>query len=745
MKKRLLLCLLLYIVLAGAGKELSAQTALQNKPAMNALRIEKSFELTGKLDNPAWQNASPIEISYEVMPGENIKAPLRTIVKALYDDKYLYFGFQCFDTNPKLIRANISDRDKIFQDDFVGIMLDPFNDYHRAYELMVNPYGIKADLMRTGNNEDESFDMIWYSAASINETGWTAEMAIPFSSINFPNKDVSDWTLIVMRILPRTSRSQLSWTQYDRNNPSLLAQGGILSGLKNIKSGGSIELLPYLMGQKSGYLNDHSNPGSGIKYDPIIGRFGGGIKYSPGAALTIEAVLNPDFSQIESDADQISVNTTFALQYDEKRPFFLNGRELLQSPVYYSRSINDPLWAGRAMGKTGGLSYLFMSAYDRNTVFVVPGEEQSSTIPTHFKSLVNIGRLRYELGNERYVGTYLLSRNLDGGHNYNIGVDWSYRFWENWDFRGELHLSQTQELNDLSIFDDDRKFGNTKYNAAFNGEDYSGTAVDLQLRHNGRVYSFGFEYTDIAPSFQSYNGLITSTGYRNISMWHNAQLYPSNSFVDRVDFSLNSNLKFNYETAKKEQTLIPGIYFELKGQINFSINYLLVNDELFYNKHLTGVNRLQFNLNARPMNEVALYLNGQVGNFILRSSNPTVGMGHNMSVTLQLKPTSKIDFSLSYVRAHLENKDIDEIFFDGNIYRAVGIYQFSPEFFIRTILQYNSFNSSFQLYPLFSYKMNAFTTFFAGVTSNYYNYEGEFGFRNTDQQYFVKVQYLLGI
>jgi hypothetical protein len=145
------------------------------------------------------------------------------------------------------------------------------------------------------------------------------------------------------------------------------------------------------------------------------------------------------------------------------------------------------------------------------------------------------------------------------------------------------------------------------------------------------------------------------------------------------------------------------------------------------------------------MKQLSLYLNGQIGNFIYRTSNPVVGYGHNISGTMQVNPTSQLSVSLSYTRAQLINKSTDESYYNGDIYRGVAVYQFTPELFFRTIAQYNSFDKSFQLYPLLSYKMSAFTTFFIGATSNYLNYEGEFGVRNTDQQYFVKLQYLIGI
>ena len=511
----------------------NGQNTPQSKAVLNAFRIDKPIELTGKLDNLAWANAEPVEINYEISPGDNTPAVQKTKVRVLFDDKNIYFGFQCFDTNPSQIRANISDRDNLFDDDYVIVLLDTYGDYQRTYELAVNPFGIKGDLMRTGDNEDSNFDMIWHTAAARNEAGWTAEMAIPFSSLNFPSKEEQNWTLAIFRVLPRASKIQISWTKVDRNIPALMPQAGVIKGLKNISSGGQIELLPYFMGQKNGSLSDRNNPNSGIKYDPILGRYGGGIKYTPSANMTIEAVINPDFSQIESDAEQISVNTTFALDYEEKRPFFIMGRDLLPNEHYYSRSINDPLYAGRITGRIGALTYLYMNAYDRNTVFVIPGEDMSNTVPTSLKSMANIGRVRYDFGDEKYIGGMIFARNMDGGHNYVAGIDWKYKFWENWYIDGGVMLSQTKELNDPAVFSSNRMFGNSGYTAGFDGEDYTGTGLQISLSHSNRAYNFNLGYNDHSPTYQTYNGLFTSTGNRQVSLNQGYVLYPEGSFVDR--------------------------------------------------------------------------------------------------------------------------------------------------------------------------------------------------------------------
>ncbi len=745
MNYKYLLCFMVFSTLGFLGASVGQTNNNNEKLTIQVIKLDRPIELTGKLDDPNWSKAEPVELNYEVTPGDNTTAPQKTLVRALYDDKFIYFGFKCFDTNPEQIRANISDRDKMYQDDWVFVAIDTYGDYQRSYELCVNPYGIQGDLLATINGEDSSIDWIWHAAAATNENGWTAEMAIPFSSLNFPDAEEQHWRINILRTIPRISRTQISWVRLDRNIPGIMTQAGFLTGLKNIKSGNSLELLPYTIGQKTGKLSDMENPNSGFKYDPYKGRIGGGIKYSPGPNFSLDAVINPDFSQVESDAAQISVNTTFALQYNEKRPFFLIGRELLQTSMYYSRSINDPLGAARIIGQSGSLSYLYMGAYDRNTVFVVPGEERSNTVPTTLKSFANIGRLRYDLGDESYIGGMLMTRDFSGGNNHIAGIDWNYKFWSNWYFSGEGFLSRTKELNDTTLLNSGRLFGNTGYNAAFNAERYSGNGVNLSLSHSERAYNFGFTVNNYSPTYQAYNGSFNQNGIRQFFMRHEYDYYPTNSFIDFGAVGFHSFMRYDFSGIKKEQVVQPYLSLTLKGQTNIYIQHLTVNDESFRGIWFKKINRISYSINSRPMNVITLSTYGQIGRFIYRTSLPTMGTGHKLGASITLKPTSRLNISLSYDRARLSSLETSELFYDGNIYRAVAIYQFSYEIFFRTIFQYDSFAKAFQLYPLFSYKLNAFTTFYAGATTDYLNYGGDIGTVNTGQQYFMKLQYLLSI
>lgn len=708
---------------------------------IQAVPIDRSIQLTGRLDDPMWQKGKPVSLDYEFEPGDNTPAPQKTSVRALYNQELVYLGFQCYDSRPGEIRANLSERDKIFQDDYVMVTIDTYGDFQRAYEFALNPYGIQADQMITLNNEDPDFDMIWYSAAAKNDSGWTAEMAIPFKSLRFPNRDEQVWRIHLVRNYPRASQTKMSWMPIDRANPSFLIQAGHMQGLTSIATSRSFEFLPYAMGQQSEALRDAGRAPSGWRREQMQSRFGFGLQYAPRPNLAVDAVYNPDFSQIESDADQISVNTTFALDYPEKRPFFLIGQELLQTPMYYSRSINNPLFAGRVIGKSGSLSYLYMGAQDRNTSFIIPGEESSDTVPSDVVSIAQIGRLRYDFGNENYLGGMLFSRNFSNAHNLLLGVDWNYKI-RKWYFSGETFLTHTKELNDTTLFQSSRPFGRSGFDAGLNGETYYGNGLHAVLSYNSRSYNFGVVYNDFSPTYQTYNGMFPSVDYRQCYMEHIYKIYHKNSFIDRTQLYAAANLQFNHRNVHKEQFIQPGFSLILKGQTTIDLSYLMFYDERFAGLMFKDIDKVLFSVISRPSNSVSVSIEGKAGNFVYRSTSPEMGNGYLVDATISLKPTTKLNGSFSYSTAYLADMDSDALFYQGHILRAVLLYQFSSRSMFRTILQYNSFDQTYNVYPLFSYKLHAFTTFYAGVTNNFYNFGDPFGTRTTDRHYFVKMQYL---
>jgi hypothetical protein len=729
------------------GRSRAEDPADSIKPTITATKISGEIRLSGKLDDPQWVSARPVELNYEVTPGENTPASQQTTVRILYNDQRIYFGFDCKDTDPSEIRAHVTDRDKAFDDDWVMVLLDTYGDYQRSYELVVNPYGIQGDLLRTGNNEDVSFDAVWESAAAIYAAGWTAEISIPFKSMRFPSKPEQRWVVEFLRNYPRASRVQISWVKVDRNNPCLPCQVGTIEGIKDVQAAASsVDLLPYVLGQQSGSLDDQSNPESKFENGKVAGRVGGGLRYAPTPDFAVEGVINPDFSQVESDATQISVNSNFALFYPEKRPFFLLGADMFQNQTqtFYSRTINNPLGAARVIGKSGSLSFAYLAASDRNTPFIVPGEETSDYIATDLKSVSNIARVRYDFGKENYLGGTVNTRNTGSiAYNYLWGVDWNYKFWENYYFSGEVFYASTREVNDTSYLSDSRAFGTTGHDATFNGEKFDGTSTNMTFQKSARDYSFSLQYLDRGPTFQAQDGFVPNNNLRTGIFQQQYTFYPNSSLIDQWSLSLNTGLHFNYDGVRKEKWALPNLYAQFKGQTSINILYFAVNDELYHSVQFDRINRGEVTVNSRPASFLTLSLDGSFGRFIKRTDPVDMGRGHNISLSALVRLTSQLEIDLSYTRARLSSLATGELFYDGYIARSTGIFQFTKEIFLRVIGQYDEFNKKIDVYPLISYKLNPYTIFYTGSTYSLSDFGEPYGVRTMIYQYFIKLQYLI--
>ncbi|MGA7159911.1 MAG: sugar-binding protein [Bacteroidota bacterium] len=715
----------------------------QKSFSVSAVKIQNDITLTGKLSDPLWRSAPTVECPFEVQPGENTPANQRTFVKILYNSRFIYFGFVCRDNAPSAIRAHISDRDNIFGDDFVFVAIDTYEDNQRAYEFVANPYGIQGDLMRTGNNEDASWDAVWYSKGTVNDTGYVVEIAVPFKSIHFPSNKLQNWTVALIRNFPRASRQQFSWTPFDRNDPCSICQGGTLRGLRDLQATGTLELLPYVMGFQSGNLTDASDPTSQFSNGKVDGRVGGGVKFSPNPSLFAEAVINPDFSQVESDATQISVNSSYAIYYPEKRPFFLDGADIFNTQLtdFYSRMINDPIAAAKLVEKSDGLTIAYLTASDRNSPFTIAEEEGSESAETSLQSYSNILRAKYDFGTQSFLGALGTTKNFTDAHNYTGGIDWNLYLTSNYSIRGQLLASNTKEINDTTIFADNSFFGSTKYTPGFDGQTYNGTALYSQFRRDARDYSFYLTYQDISPTFQSESGFITENDLRILDLQNYYNFYPVHSLIDQGQLWMENNLQFDYINSRKQDWTVAGIYLQLKSQTNINLLYVPYNEELYHGVRFNRINRGELQVNSSPATYISVSTDVTLGRFIDRDL-ALLGYGHNISVSTTLKPTSQLELDLSYSRSRLSDVSTHQLFYDGYISRLTGIYQFSSDVFFRLIGQYDEFTRGVEIDPLLSYKLNPFTICYAGSTHNLTDFDNPYGFEQTERQFFIKLQYL---
>ncbi|MXV97084.1 MAG: carbohydrate binding family 9 domain-containing protein, partial [Gemmatimonadetes bacterium] len=311
------------------------------------------IDIDGRLDDPAWSEAALLTGFSQFDPSEGIPGTQETEVLLLISEDAVYFGVRAFDDNPGGIRATLGERDTFYRtDDYIQFVLDTFNDQRQAYSIVVNPYGVQQDGLwiegrvgRFGRNFgppiDWNPDFVWDSEGRVEDWGYALEVKIPFKSIRFPESADQEWGLHVFRKIQRAGFDE-SWAPVTKDVANRLTLSGSLSGLRDLERGLFLELNPVLTGTRQGTYDAGA---SAFTREPVSGEFGFNAKYGLTSNLTLDGTYNPDFSQVEADAGQIAVNERFALFYEEKRPFFLEGTEIFTMPknLVYTRSIINPV------------------------------------------------------------------------------------------------------------------------------------------------------------------------------------------------------------------------------------------------------------------------------------------------------------------------------------------------------------------------------------------------------------------
>ncbi|MFC1724593.1 DUF5916 domain-containing protein [candidate division KSB1 bacterium] len=732
MKINLAFKFLLFVLLFSAANAHSQQSALENfdpdKSVINIIKTEENIRIDGVLNENIWQKAQKVELNYEFNPGNNVKPKVKTEVYFVYDESNLYMGFICHETDIKQLRANLTERDRMFQDDFMGIILDTYNDLKKAYEIFINPFGVQGDVIWTPSNEDDSYDMIYYSAANILADRWVGEMKIPFKSLSFPQTDIQEWRILVYRNRPRSSREQIAWTPIDRNNPALLAQAGWLKGIRGVERGRFLNLLPYTVASNYGAKEDFEVPDSEFRTGKIKSDIGMGIKYGLTSNLNLDFVYNPDFSQVESDATQIDVNTTNALFYPERRPFFQEGSEtfntLLHNDLVYTRTINNPSFAAKLTGKVGKVKLGFISSYDRN-------------------ALSNILRLKYDLGGESYIGTFITNREEEDGYNRVASLDGSIQFSENyyWDF--QLSGSKTREPDSPEIYEDNTVFSKNGRTATFDGEKFSGMSFFTALRKKSEYLNASMLYIDYSPSFRAANGYVASNNYRYYEIDFNFMSYPNGKLVDYYNISPEFAQEYNHQNQLKNQRFENTFYIIMKKQTEFVCLYEYenkrFNDIMFKNLYTAS-----FSLSSQPSKYINCGLDYNFGRDIYRTSEePRKAFSKSISSFIDWKPLSNVSIGAEYHKYKLDELNNAGNIFNGYTIRGNFNYQYNRNLYFRLISQYNSFSKDYELDPLIRYKLNPFTIFYIGSTYDFKSFDGSNGLTKMQRQYFMKFQYLI--
>jgi len=727
-----------------AGFILQAETMdILKNPVLEINRIQNAIIIDGDLTYLEWGQAVGTDYFVEIEPGENIRPQEKTEVKVAYDDQNLYVAFWAF-ADPKDIRASFQQRDRAWEDDFVAIFLDTYGDANTGTMIGSNPYGIQMDAKNNGGGEDDpTFDLVYESKGIITDKGYQVEMAIPFSSLSFPDNNVQEWKVGFYRSLPREKRSQIVWGGFDRSNPCFLCQMGTLKGIMGITQKGSFEFLPAIVGSQVSELDQNNK----LQKGTALGEASLGIKYSFSSDQVAEITINPDYSQVEADEEQVDVNTTFALFFPEKRPFFNAGNDLIDTwiNVIYTRSINNPIASGRMINRGQKNSWYLLSAMDEDSPYIIPGEEQSFSL-SGGQSISNIFRFRRTLDEASFfgiLGTY--RRMVEGeGSGSVVGFDTRYKFNKTYQVEFQTLFSHTQEPNDSllvnnTIFGDDNTF-------TFDGESFSGNAVELEFRRETEHWGLETGYDHRTPTFRADNGFISNNNQRRVylqSYW----VYTPDKMISKVVGGFHSGIEYNFDGEKKSRYTSFFGNVVLPHQTRLNINISVKPFSRFKDVDLENLWDLSVNINSHFIKSLAIGGNFSRGvNTVTFLDVPEKGNSTSFSLWTRLKLSDRIQVAGIYENHQMTTLDKKEEYYSGYLTGIRMNYQYNQALSVRLLGQYNDFSRTFQLQPLLSYQPSPFTIFYFGSTSNQsannLSINSMQGGQLQDRQLFLKFQYL---
>ena len=308
-----------------------------------AIRVDAPPDLDGRLDEPLWSSVVRMGSFGQLRPSPGLPASERTEVQVAYDDEALYVGVRNYDLHPDSIVARLARRDEPAHSEWFTVLVDSYHDRRTAFAFAINPAGVKRDFTIVEDaREDDSWDAVWDAAARVDAAGWTAELRIPLSQLRFKgSRDALTWGINFSRLIAR--RDELSyWSPIVPEIAGVVSQFGELRGLRRLGSPRGLEVQPYSVVSAT---RSPAEPGNPLYRSTAVSTsLGADLKYGIGSGLTLSATFNPDFGQVEADPSEVNL-TAVESQFSERRPFFLEGTDILdvRNPqLFYSRRIGAP-------------------------------------------------------------------------------------------------------------------------------------------------------------------------------------------------------------------------------------------------------------------------------------------------------------------------------------------------------------------------------------------------------------------
>jgi hypothetical protein len=669
----------------------------QSRPTFDAHRVAEPPRIDGFLGETEWGDPIPADDWQSYNPLHGDRVPQQTTVWVSYDADALYFAFKADDPEPGGIKTSITRRDNIWQDDWIGLSLDALGTGQLSYHMLVNPSGVQLDMLNSvAGGEDTAPDWIWDSAGRITDTGYVVEIRLPLQSIRF-------------RGGPDTRMGILFWRRVSRLGVSVawppLAPGVWVferhAGLRfaQLQPRPPRELLPSVT---YGRTETRDTPNRWTATDKGDVGFSGKLGLS--STITLDATLNPDFSQVESDAFQVEVNQRFPIFFGEKRPFFMegagifalagsgNGDNSLRTAVH-TRRIVDPIFGAKLTGSAGRFTFGTLSAVDQAVPANIQDPEAEGT------RTFNIGRAQYSLKPGSYAGAIAADMTADDEYNRVVGADLRWR------------LSDTQRFDAFALATRSRR----------PGADEPTAGVGAQITYNYSTQTWvaigSAEHYDpqfrMETAFLNRIGITAGWGFLERSFYPNKDRYPWIRRIAAFTFTQGGRDRV---AGGNDYLAVPGVRF------NFTRQGFLRLDRSFGFEHWRG-ERFERG-RVRGFGNVQLYrwlfLDGNIsrGRAVFYDPvDPFQGRSLSASGSLRLQPNGRFQQSIGYNRVAFDREATGERVFTVNIVNARTTYQFTRAFSLRAIAQYDNSRHRILADFLSSFEPRPGTVVYAGYGS----------------------------
>ncbi len=768
---------LLSVLLAGATAETKSNLAA-TAPILTVPRVVEAPILEDFVDmkpSLAWEGRlAKVEGFIQRLPHDGAPTSQRTEAYVGYDHENFYCIFVAFDSEPGKVRAHKTPRDNLYGDERLDLFLDTYHDFRRAFVFTVNPLGYQMDGLWTEgmrSQYDRSFDTVWQSRGLLTDRGYVVWIAVPFKSLRFPDTPLQTWGIVLIRWIPRVNESA-TWPRVSTRIEGRLNQGATLEGLADISTGRNVQSIPHASMRSFKALDqrDPANPqftSKGAKPEAGLD-----AKFVVNENLAFDATVNPEFSQVESDEPQVTINRRFEAFFPEKRPFFLENPNYFDTPInlVFTRRIIDPQFGVRLTGKQGPYAIGALLADDQSPGEIVPpGDALAGK-----RALFGIVRVNRDILQQSSVGFIYTDREFRGTYNRVGGVDSRLKLNKNWSVGGQAVTSATT-LTD--------------------GTQLAGPAYKAQLRRDGLKFYYNLDYNDRSPGFWTETGFITEdtvektttlgrttlrpplrADIRSLGQMAAYRFRPAGNFLISWGPSVFLNPIWDHRGTRLDMYGDYSIGWEFTGQTALELFYV-TDQELLRPQDFPGLSTNR----VYPHHRQGIYFETSFINLLTLKSEYSLGAQINIvppqgqepvlaeltrgSFSLALRPARPLRIENTYLFERLTDRSTDASIFNNHIIRSRWGWQFNRQLSLRLIVQYNailanplltSLETSKNLNAdfLFTYLVNPFTALYIGYNSNAANLEllpsdsgnqviRSQGLLNDSKQFFVKFSYLL--